>query len=86
MSTKNGTEYDARSVVIALPPALALEKIQGLDKLLSESTRNIASQTPVWMGGFAKVVIEFEEPFWDANGLSGAAMSQVGPVSFVLFF
>ena len=33
-----------------------------------------------WMAGQAKVVTVFDRPFWRDNGLSGDAMSRVGPM------
>ncbi len=77
---KAGAEsVTARHVVLALPPALALHRISfrpGLpDRLVG-----LAAATPVWMGAIAKVVVVYPKPFWRSAGLSGAAISHVGPM------
>ncbi|MEM1335820.1 MAG: FAD-dependent oxidoreductase, partial [Actinomycetota bacterium] len=72
-------EVEADHVVIALAPALAVHRIAfhpGLPDRLS----GIAAATPVWMGATTKVVAHFAEPFWRGQGLSGSAISHLGPM------
>ncbi len=38
------------------------------------------ADTPVWMGAITKVVVVYREAFWRGAGLSGAAVSHLGPM------
>jgi monoamine oxidase len=40
----------------------------------------LAAATPVWMGATIKVVVRYARAFWREAGLSGAAVSHVGPL------
>ncbi len=71
--------WQAHHVVIALPPALAVQAIKLPGDLPAELIE-IAARTPVWMGDSVKVVAHFEEPFWRREGLAGAAISRRGPL------
>ena len=71
--------WQARHVVLALPPALAVHSIK-LPTELPQSLVDIAARTPVWMGDSVKVVAQFTEPFWRREGLAGAAISRRGPL------
>jgi monoamine oxidase len=68
----------ARHVVLALPPALAVEAI-AFTPALPRPIRDLAARTAVWMGGVVKAVAVYDEPFWRDAGLAGAAMSHLGP-------
>jgi monoamine oxidase len=68
----------ARHVVLALPPALAVEAI-AFTPAMPAPIRDLAARTAVWMGGVVKAVAVYDEPFWRAAGLAGAAMSHLGP-------
>ncbi|WP_069628160.1 flavin monoamine oxidase family protein [Streptomyces niveus] len=70
---------DTDHVVLAVPPALALERID-FDGQLAPDLVHVAEQTPVWMGAVVKVVAEYPEAFWRADGLAGAAFSRTGPL------
>lgn len=74
-----GSTLRASMVVMAIPPALAVEHITYRPPL-PESTVRIASTTPVWMGAMTKVVFRFERAFWRDEGLAGAVVSHVGPM------
>ncbi len=74
-----GTEVTARHVVVALPPALAVEAI-GFAPTLPPELERLARMTPVWMGHTVKVVAVYREPFWRSSGLAGAAISEIGPL------
>lgn len=69
----------ARHVVLAVPPALAVAKIDFAPSL-PERLAGLASVTPVWMGGTTKVVVRFREAFWKEAGLSGSGISHCGPM------
>ena len=77
--TTNSDTYRAKHVVIAVPPATALSNIVFTPDLPKELV-NVAARTPVWMGAVTKVVALYESPFWREQGLSGSAMSHVGPL------
>jgi len=71
--------FEARHVVLALPPALAAARVSFSPSLPSRLA-DLAASTPVWMGAITKVVAQYARPFWRSNGLAGAAISHVGPV------
>ena len=68
----------ARHVVLALPPALAVEAIT-FSPDLPAAVRNLAESTAVWMGGVVKAVAVFDAAFWRDAGLAGSAVSHRGP-------
>lgn len=68
----------AAHVIVALPPALAVDTIT-FDPPLDERVRSVAALTAVWMGGVVKAVATFDEPFWRRSGLAGSVVSHVGP-------
>lgn len=68
----------AGQVIVALPPALAVEAIT-FEPDLPSAVRSVAESTAVWMGGVVKAVAVFETSFWRTDGLAGAAISYVGP-------
>ncbi|SNR92467.1 Flavin containing amine oxidoreductase [Blastococcus mobilis] len=68
----------ADHVVLALPPALAVDAI-AFTPTLPEPIADLAADTAVWMGGVVKAVAVYDQPFWRSAGLSGSAMSHVGP-------
>lgn len=68
----------AGAVVVAVPPALAAERI-AFDPPLPAEVADAARATPVWMGSIVKAVAVYERPFWRAAGLAGAAISYRGP-------
>lgn len=69
----------ARHVVLALPPALAVERL-AFDPELPTDLVALARRTPVWMGGITKVVARYPDAFWRRSGLSGSGVSSVGPM------
>ncbi len=71
--------FRAAQVVLAVPPALALERIDFGDGLPDGLVR-LARYTPVWMGAVAKVVAQYSSAFWREQGLAGAAFSRSGPL------
>lgn len=71
--------WQARHVVLGVPPAVAVSTI-ALPPELPAETIHIAASTPVWMGQVVKVVAVYDEPFWRHEGLAGAAASRLGPL------
>ncbi len=71
--------WQAEHVVLAVPPAVAATTIR-LPDTLSGNVVDVARRTPVWMGDTVKVVAMYDDAFWRADGLAGAAMSRVGPL------
>ena len=72
-------QWQAAVVVIAVPPATAMARIEFLPVLPTDVVAT-ARQTPVWMGEVTKVVAVYETTFWRQRGLAGSAMSHVGPL------
>ncbi len=72
--------YEVDRVISTLPPRLAVESIEffpALPVALYTQLQNI----PTWMGYSAKCVIEYPDVFWREEGLSGFAISHLGPLS-----
>ncbi|HMW48449.1 MAG TPA: FAD-dependent oxidoreductase, partial [Cellvibrionaceae bacterium] len=65
----------AAQAVLAMPPRLIQHTIK-FNPPLDKPLRTIMGATPTWMAGQAKVIFEFAEPFWRAQGLSGNAIAQ----------
>lgn len=65
-------------VILALPPRLA----SGLsfEPALAKPFCSALQQIPSWMAGHAKFIAFFDAPFWRAEGFSGSAISQRGPL------
>lgn len=76
-TAENG--FVASHVIVAVPPALAVERIS-FDPPLPERVAGLAAVTPVWMGATIKVVVSYPRPFWRDTGLSGSAISHIGPM------
>ena len=69
----------ARHVIVALPPRLALERIEwpeGFDRGLQAAM----AATPTWMATHAKTAVIYDTPFWRREGLSGRIASAAGPL------
>ena len=77
--TPDGTStVDAACVALALPPRL-IGRIEILPAL-PESVAATLAGIPGWMAGQAKALALYDRPFWRDAGLSGSAVSQVGPL------
>jgi monoamine oxidase len=71
-----------KHLVLAIPPALVASAIR-FNPPLSPTLHRVAANTPVWMGATTKVVVHYHKPFWRNQGLSGAALSAIGPLGEV---
>ena len=72
--------YQAAAVVLALPPRLVAHRLAfepALPMALIETLRAV----PTWMSHAMKSVVVYPEPFWRAQGWSGFAISQSGPLT-----
>lgn len=74
------THLDARFVIVALPPRLALRTLRFSPDLPPELTA-VMDETPTWMGHAMKCVVLYPSAFWRERGLCGRAVSHVGPLS-----
>ena len=70
----------AAAVVVALPPRLAAHSLQ-FEPALPAAVLAAQREMPTWMSHAMKSVVVYEEPFWRAQGGSGFAVSQVGPLT-----
>lgn len=73
------TTYQAHSILLAIPPRLAIQKI----KFTPELPQYISQQwqkTATWMAPHAKYLAIYPEPFWKQQGLSGQVRSYIGPM------
>jgi monoamine oxidase len=71
--------YEAEIVISTLPPRLAAESI-AYSPALPEALHTQLQNIPTWMGYAAKCVIEYSDAFWREEGLSGFAISHLGPL------
>jgi monoamine oxidase len=77
VTTDAGT-VAATAIVLAVPPALAVDSI-AFTPALAPGLVEAASAVHTWMSDTVKVVARYPEPFWRDAGLAGAALSHVGP-------
>lgn len=69
----------ARSVVVALPPSLAISLGVIHPGDLDPIVLRAAEQVAVWMGAVTKAVAVYPDPFWREAGLSGLVSAANGP-------
>lgn len=81
-TTVDGATLGAGHAVVAMPPRLAAQRIAFTPEL-PERLDHVMRETPTWMGGAFKVVVTYPHPFWRDRGLSGAVLSEVGPLTEV---
>jgi monoamine oxidase len=65
-------EFEARHVVLALPPRLLEEHVR-FEPDLDQATREAMRSAETWMAAQAKVVIVYDRPHWREAGYSGSA-------------
>jgi len=73
------TTLEAKQVIIAAPPRIVQHHIQFFP-VLPAKQQDLLLATPTWMAGQAKFVAVYHTPFWRNNGLSGDAVSEIGPM------
>lgn len=64
--------YETRHVVLALPPRLLDDGVR-FEPELDVATREAIRGAETWMATQAKVVMEFDRPYWREAGQSGSA-------------
>ena len=74
----DGFTYQGQRAIVTVPPALAgrIEYRPAMPALRDQLTQRAP------MGSVIKVNAVYDEPFWRAEGLSGRAVSDTGPVKF----
>jgi monoamine oxidase len=68
--TTDTATVGASVIVLAVPPALAVESIT-FTPALPPGVIEAAQAVHTWMSDTVKVVARFEEPFWREAGLAG---------------
>jgi monoamine oxidase len=76
--TTDSGSFTARAVVLAVPPAPAVESI-AFEPALPAALVEAAQAVHTWMSDTVKVVARYERRFWRDAGLAGAALSHAGP-------
>lgn len=74
--------FEAAAVILAVPPRLAASTMAFVPPWPDRTAAGLLG-TPTWMAGQAKFVAIYDQPFWRAAGLSGAARSHAGPLAEV---
>ena len=69
----------ADAVILALPPRRVSRSIQFAPEL-PQATRRALDSVPTWMAAHAKVMAIYDQAFWRAQGYSGSASSNLGPL------
>lgn len=72
--------FDARFVIVSLPPRLALDTLRFAPDL-PPRLKTVMAATPTWMGGAMKCVVTYSSAFWRERGACGRGVSYVGPLS-----
>jgi monoamine oxidase len=72
--------YHGSAIVVAMPPRLVAHSISfspPLPAVLQQTLRAV----PTWMSHAMKSVVVYPDPFWRAQGQSGFAVSELGPLA-----
>lgn len=72
--------FVATRVVLAMPPRLSAALLGTIDTMPKDVPTALRA-IPTWMAGHAKLVAIYPTPFWRARGLSGDAISHIGPLA-----
>lgn len=72
-------QYPAQRVLLAVPPRLAITRIDFSPALPADLIRQWAG-TSTWMAPHAKYLAVYDAPFWREDGYSGEARSMGGPL------
>lgn len=78
VETVSGTSFQADVVILTTPPPIAAAL--GVRPAWSAELRTAMTRWPTWMAAHAKIVAVYDDPFWRTAGLSGSAVSQIGPL------
>lgn len=77
-TSATGQAVRANAVVLAMPPRIAAQ--MAYTPPLPSPVLKTMEDVPTWMAGQAKAVAVYERAFWREDGLSGDAMSRLGPM------
>jgi len=78
----DGQTRQARRVIFAVPPPLIADWT--FSPALPDTLLAALTRWPTWMAAHAKISLRYDAPFWREAGLSGSAVSQVGPLMEVV--
>jgi len=78
VTTQSGEVWTPDMVICAAPPPIAAT--WQVTPEWAKPLRTAMTRWPTWMAAHAKVVATYENAFWREVGLSGSAVSQVGPL------
>ena len=78
VALQSGEIIKGKRIVLAIPPRVAANL--SYEPALSLAAMDAMRSVPTWMGGQAKFVAVYEQPYWREVGLSGDAMSRHGPL------
>ena len=78
--TQDKTEFRAKRVVMAMPPAVMANTIIFTPALPAEQHRQMKN-TATWCGDWCKVVAIFQTAFWRDVGASGVVQTEGEPIS-----
>ncbi|MEP1962848.1 flavin monoamine oxidase family protein [Tateyamaria sp.] len=76
--TSDGTTWGANAVICAVPGPIAAQ--WKLTPTWPSKVADALIRWPTWMAAHAKVVAFYDRPFWREAGLSGGAVSHIGPL------
>ncbi|MDA3912833.1 FAD-dependent oxidoreductase [Oleiagrimonas sp.] len=79
VTLESGETVRTARVISTLPPRLLVDTLSWMPALPAD-WQAARRATPTWMAGQAKFLAIYDHAFWRANGLSGMAMSQRGPL------
>lgn len=80
VESPTGTKsINCQTIVVAVPPRLFAATVTWTtgDPSQQEALASVAT----WMATEAKIILIYDNPFWLDTGLSGDAMSQIGPMA-----
>jgi monoamine oxidase len=75
VTLSDGRIFPAEHIVLACSPRVAASL-----EFSPDIPKDALKSIPTWMGGQAKFVATYDAPFWRTMGLSGDAMSRLGPL------
>ncbi len=78
LTTESKRSFSAKAVISTVP-GLLLHDCE-FTPPLPQKLVDALGRWPTWMASHAKVLIRYSHPFWRDDGLSGSAVSHVGPL------
>lgn len=76
---EDGSTCMADQIVLAMPPRVTAQL--DFQPALTADQITAMRSIPTWMAGHAKFIAIFDRPFWREAGLSGDAISRLGPLA-----